>query len=103
MLRNNAPITGILGQDGTYLAKVATGRTTTVQAMSEITFQHVSLAIDDHLVIDLKLLCAADVDMLLDDPSKAAFGWKAAMSLEAMIQEMVEADLVRLRVTKAAR
>jgi GDPmannose 4,6-dehydratase len=72
--------------------------------MCEIAFQHVGLAIDDHLVIDPKLFRPAEVDVLLGNPAKAeaAFGWKAETSLEAMIQEMVEADLVRLRRTQAA-
>ncbi len=67
--------------------------------MCEIAFQHVGLAIDDHLVIDPKLFRPAEVDVLLGDPSKAkaAFGWEAETTLEAMIQEMVEADLARLR------
>ncbi len=83
---------------------VATGRTTTVRAMCEIAFQHVGLKIDDHLVIDPKLFRPAEVDVLLGNPAKAevAFGWKAETSLEAMIQEMVEADLVRLRRAQAA-
>ena len=83
---------------------VATGRTTTVRAMCEIAFAHVGLNIDDHLVIDPKLFRPAEVDVLLGNPAKAqaAFGWQAETSLEAMIQEMVEADLARLGGTKAA-
>ena len=78
---------------------IATGRTTTVRAMCEIAFAHVGLSIDDHLVVDPKLFRPAEVDVLLGNPAKAqaAFGWQAETSLEAMIQEMVEADLARLR------
>lgn len=78
---------------------IATGRTTTVRAMCEIAFAHVGLSIDDHLVVDPALFRPAEVDVLLGNPAKAqaAFGWKAETSLEAMIQEMVEADLTRLR------
>lgn len=72
--------------------------------MCEIAFSHVGLKIDDHLVIDPKFFRPAEVDVLLGNPAKAkaAFGWQAETSLETMIQEMVEADLVRLRGTKAA-
>ncbi|MCJ2113749.1 GDP-mannose 4,6-dehydratase [Methylobacterium sp. E-025] len=77
---------------------IATGRTTTVRDMCALAFAHVNLAIDDHLVIDEKLYRPAEVEVLLGNPAKAeaAFGWKAEISLEAMIQEMVEADLKRL-------
>ena len=78
---------------------IATGRTTTVRAMCEIAFAHVGLSIDEHLVVDPKLFRPAEVDVLLGNAAKAhaAFGWRAETSLEAMIQEMVEADLARLR------
>ncbi|MFK5599220.1 GDP-mannose 4,6-dehydratase [Methylobacterium sp. HMF5984] len=77
---------------------IATGRTTTVRDMCALAFAHVNLAMDDHLVIDEKLYRPAEVEVLLGNPAKAeaAFGWKAEISLEAMIQEMVEADLKRL-------
>ncbi|MCJ2075959.1 GDP-mannose 4,6-dehydratase [Methylobacterium sp. E-016] len=77
---------------------IATGRTTTVRDMCALAFAHVNLVIDDHLVIDEKLYRPAEVEVLLGNPAKAeaAFGWKAEISLEAMIQEMVEADLKRL-------
>jgi len=78
---------------------IATGRTTTVRDMCRIAFEHVGLNIDDHLVIDPVLFRPAEVDLLLGNPAKAQakFGWKAEISLEAMIREMVEADLNRVR------
>ena len=80
---------------------VATGRTTTVRDMCRIAFDHVGLPIDEHLVIDEKLFRPAEVDVLLGNPAKAhrALGWTAEITLETMIQEMVEADLARLRAT----
>ena len=77
---------------------VATGRTTTVRQMCEIAFAHCGLRMDDHLVIDPALFRPAEVDVLLGDASKArrVLGWEAQISLEAMIVEMVEADLKRL-------
>jgi GDPmannose 4,6-dehydratase len=78
---------------------VATGRTTTVRAMCEIAFRHVGLNIDDHLVIDPALFRPAEVDVLLGNPAKAQsiLGWQPETPLEAMIEEMVTADLERLR------
>jgi GDPmannose 4,6-dehydratase len=78
---------------------IATGRTTTVRDMCRIAFEHVGLNIDDHLVIDPVLFRPAEVDLLLGNPAKAqaTFGWKAEISLEDMIREMVEADLRRVR------
>ncbi|WP_120290520.1 GDP-mannose 4,6-dehydratase [Tardiphaga sp. 71_E8_N1_1] len=78
---------------------IATGRTTTVRDMCRIAFDHVGLNIDEHLVIDPALFRPAEVDVLLGNPAKAhaRFGWKADISLEAMIHEMVEADLKRVK------
>jgi GDPmannose 4,6-dehydratase len=77
---------------------IATGRTTTVRDMCAIAFKHVGLDIDDHLVIDPALFRPAEVEVLLGNPAKAkaTFGWEAQTSLEALITEMVDADIRRL-------
>jgi GDPmannose 4,6-dehydratase len=77
---------------------IATGRTTTVRDMCAIAFKHVGLNIDDHLVIDPALFRPAEVEVLLGNPAKAkaTFGWEAGTSLEALITEMVDADIRRL-------
>jgi GDPmannose 4,6-dehydratase len=76
---------------------IATGRTSTVREMCQIAFDHVGLNMDKHLVIDPAFFRPAEVDILLGDPAKAraAFGWEATVTLEEMIREMVDADLVR--------
>lgn len=76
---------------------VATGLTTTVRDMCKIAFEHVGLAMEDHLVIDPALYRPAEVDVLLGNPEKAnkVLGWKAKTSLDDMIKEMVDADLAR--------
>ncbi|MBS9721290.1 GDP-mannose 4,6-dehydratase [Tianweitania sp. BSSL-BM11] len=76
---------------------VATGRTSTVRAMCEIAFDHASLDLDKHLVIDPALFRPAEVDILLGDPTKAKtkLGWEAEITMEDMIREMVDADLER--------
>jgi GDPmannose 4,6-dehydratase len=78
---------------------VATGRTTTVDDMCKIAFEHVGLNMEDHVEISPDLFRPAEVDILLGDPSKAkrVLGWEADTSLEDMIREMVDADLVRRR------
>ncbi len=84
---------------------VATGRTVTVRDMCQIAFAHLDLDIDRHLVIDPDLFRPAEVEILLGNASKAKakLGWEATISLEEMIQEMVEADLARLRAQSVTR
>lgn len=76
---------------------VATGRTTTVRDMINIAFAHVGLKPEDYVRINPAFLRPAEVDVLLGDAGKARakLGWSAKTSLEDMITEMVEADLVR--------
>ncbi|MEG3163608.1 GDP-mannose 4,6-dehydratase [Sphingomonas sp. PB2P19] len=78
---------------------IATGRTVTVRDMCRIAFSHVGLDMDDHVVIDPAFYRPAEVEVLLGDASKAkaAFGWEPAITLEEMITEMVDADLLRIR------
>ena len=91
----------MLQQDAGDDYVVATGRTTSVRDMCRIAFDHVSLSMDDHLIIDPGLRRPAEVDVLIGDPAKAhaKLGWKPEISLEEMIVEMVEADLKRLSST----
>jgi GDPmannose 4,6-dehydratase len=78
---------------------VATGRTTSIRDMCRIAFAHVGLNYEDHVKIDPVFMRPAEVEVLLGNAAKAqaTLGWKAETSLEAMIAEMVEADLVRHR------
>jgi GDPmannose 4,6-dehydratase len=78
---------------------VATGRTTTVREMCRLAFAHVGLNYEDYVKVDPAFLRPAEVDVLVGNPAKAKakLGWEATTSLEEMIAEMVEADLVRHR------
>ena len=78
---------------------VATGRTTTVREMCRLAFAHVGLNYEDYVKVDPAFLRPAEVDVLVGNPgkAKAKLGWQATTSLEEMISEMVEADLVRHR------
>jgi GDPmannose 4,6-dehydratase len=78
---------------------VATGRTVTVREFCDLAFKHVGLNADDHLRVDERFLRPAEVDVLLGCPKKAkdGLGWEAETSLEEMVAEMVDADLIRHR------
>jgi GDPmannose 4,6-dehydratase len=78
---------------------VATGRTVSVREMCRIAFACADLDYRDHVRADDGFLRPAEVDVLLGDPAKAKarLGWEPTISLEAMIAEMVEADLARHR------
>ncbi len=76
---------------------VATGRTSSVRKFCELAFAHVGRKMDDHVVVDPRYLRPAEVDVLLGDPSKAneKLGWKATTNLDALVAEMVDADIER--------
>jgi GDPmannose 4,6-dehydratase len=78
---------------------VATGRTTSVREMCRIAFAHVGLNWEEFVKISSTYLRPAEVDILLGDATKArtTLGWEPKISLEEMIQEMVDADLERHR------
>jgi GDPmannose 4,6-dehydratase len=84
-------------QPGDYV--VATGRTTSVRDMCRIAFAHVGLNWEEHVKTSQTYLRPAEVDVLLGDCTKAKthLGWEPKISLEEMIQEMVDADLERHR------
>ncbi len=89
----------MLQQDEADDYVVASGRTTSVRDMCRIAFEHVGIDMNDYLRTDPALHRPAEVDVLRGDASKvkAKLGWLPRISLEAMITEMVEADLERLR------
>lgn len=92
---------------------LATGRTTTVRDFVELAFKYVNVEIqwngegvyevgvdkqnpDRVLVrIDAKYFRPTEVDLLIGDATKAKekLGWEAEMSLEQLVNEMMEYDL----------
>jgi GDPmannose 4,6-dehydratase len=78
---------------------IATGRSLTVREMCNIAFASVGLNATDHITIDKRFFRPADVDSLVGNPAKARakLRWEPRVSVEEMIQEMVEADLERVR------
>jgi GDPmannose 4,6-dehydratase len=93
MLQQDAP--------GDYV--VATGRTTTIREFCRIAFSYADLNFEDHVVTRSELLRPAEVDVLLGDARKAQqqLNWRPSVTLEAMIEEMVDADLARHRARLA--
>jgi GDPmannose 4,6-dehydratase len=73
--------------------------------MCEFACEHVGVELEDHLVIDPGLFRPAEVEVLLGNAGKAkrVLGWEPDSSLKEMIQEMVEADLERLRNSLGSR
>ena len=78
---------------------VATGRTTSVRGFCELAFSYAGLDYRDHVVSRDALKRPAEVDFLLGDAGKAwqRLNWEPTITLEAMVAEMVEADLARHR------
>ena len=77
---------------------IASGVTTTVRDMCRIAFEHVGLDMEKYVVIDPAFYRPAEVEVLLGDSSKArkTLGWEPRIPLDALIKEMVDADLERV-------
>ena len=67
----------------------------TVHDMARIAFEYVGLHHEEIVKMDSACLRPAEVDVLLDDASKAnaKLGWFATTTLEEIIREIVDADL----------
>jgi GDPmannose 4,6-dehydratase len=78
---------------------VATGRTTSIREFCRLAFTYAGLNFEDHVVTQSTLIRPAEVDLLLGDAGKAEqkLGWRPTITLEAMVAEMVDADLARHR------
>ncbi len=78
---------------------IATGRTTTVLEFCRLAFAHAGLDHHAYIRTDPAFLRPAEVETLVGDAGKARanLGWQATTSLEALIAEMVDADLARHR------
>jgi GDPmannose 4,6-dehydratase len=76
---------------------VATGETHSVQDLCERAFARAGLHWQDHVVVDPALVRPAEVDSLTGDASKAkrVLGWEPKVSFHALVDMMVDADLMR--------
>jgi GDPmannose 4,6-dehydratase len=82
---------------------VATGETHSVQEFLERTFDHLELDWEEHVRIDPRYFRAAEVDLLLGDPTKAReqLGWTPRTSFQELVELMVESDCEAAREEKA--
>ncbi|TLS52012.1 GDP-mannose 4,6-dehydratase [Paenibacillus antri] len=81
---------------------IATGETHSVREFCEIAFRHVGLNYEDYVKVDPKFYRAAEVDLLLGDPTKAIsqLGWvPQKTSFKQLVQLMVDSDLARVEKT----
>jgi GDPmannose 4,6-dehydratase len=76
---------------------IGTGETHSVQELVEIAFSHAGLDWQKYVVIDPAFIRPAEVDLLKADPAKARreLGWTPAVSFDALVRMMVDADLER--------
>ncbi len=93
----------MLQQDQADDYVVATGVTTSIRDLCRTAFAHVGLNYEDHVSVEPRFMRPAEVDVLLGDASKARqrLGWAPEVPLDAMVAEMVDADLARHRARMA--
>lgn len=74
---------------------VATGETHTVREFCELAFDVAGLDYRDFVKIDTRFLRPAEVELLVGDAAKAktVLGWQPLYTFEALVREMVNADL----------
>ena len=78
---------------------VSNGRTHYVRDFARLAFECVGLNYEHHVIVDPRFYRPAEVDLLIGDPAKAkrVLGWAPAVSFEELVEQMVAADMERLR------
>jgi GDPmannose 4,6-dehydratase len=81
---------------------IATGTAHSVRDFCVAAFSHVGLNYEDHVTVDPAMVRPAEVDLLVGDPSKARrqLGWEPTVSFEALVEMMVDADVMLLEEAK---
>ena len=82
---------------------VATGETHSVGEFCELAFATVGLDYRKYVIEDENFYRPAEVDLLVGDSSKAreVFGWKPKYTFQALVKEMVEADVQSISSKKS--
>lgn len=93
-MTKSAIITGITGQDGSYLAELLPEKGYEVHGLIRQ-----GLTGKEHVKVDPKLFRPAEVEYLVGDYSKAkrVFGWEPKVTFKELVKMMVEADIERLK------
>lgn len=79
---------------------IASGKAYSIKEALKTAFEYVGITNwEKYVVTDPKFYRPAEVDILLGDASKAKkeLGWEPKVSFQEMVEEMVEADLKRLK------
>jgi GDPmannose 4,6-dehydratase len=78
---------------------VGTGRTHSVRELCQAAFGCLDLDWERYVVVDPEFYRPAEVDLLVADPRKArdALGWEPEVSFEALVRQMVDADVAWLQ------
>ena len=78
---------------------VASGMGRTVEELVDVAFGHVGLDPGAHVRVDSDLVRAPEATPPVGDPSRAraVLGWRPRWSFEALVGQMVDADLAALR------
>jgi len=89
----------MLQQDQADDYVVATGRAASVREFCGLAFAHAGLKMEDHVIVDPRFMRPAEVEKVLGDATKARerLGWRPETTLEALVAEMIDADLARLK------
>jgi GDP-D-mannose dehydratase len=92
-----ALITGITGQDGSYLAELLLAKGYEVHGI----VRRVGLDYKNFVVTDPQYYRPAEVDLLCGDASKAKskLACEHHTSFKSLVQEMVESDCLKLGLT----
>jgi GDPmannose 4,6-dehydratase len=93
----------MLQQDEADDYVIATGRTHAVRDFVRLAFAAADLEWEKYVVVDPRFYRPAEVDLLVGDASKARreLGWQPQTSFEELVEQMVRADLARLRALAA--
>ena len=80
---------------------IATGEQHSVREFAELAFARLGLDYREHVVVDPQFLRPAEVETLLGDAAKARqkLGWTYQVPFKSLVEEMVDADLARLKGT----
>jgi GDPmannose 4,6-dehydratase len=78
---------------------IATGETHSVREFLQLVFDHLSLNVDDHIVVDSRYFRPSEVDLLLGDATKARerLGWRPETTFPELVKLMVDSDWMLAR------
>jgi len=84
---------------------IATGETHSVREFCDIAFSHLGLDYRGYVKVDERFYRPSEVEVLKGDASKARelLGWRPSQGFDALVREMVDADLTRLQASLGVR